>query len=138
MYLYPDFDTWLIMNWEKAPYGKVARLICDVYKSDKTPFEGDPRFILKRNLKSAYEMGFDKFNVDPTDIIDLVKGTINDIKHALMKLQCQALKLILQTRSKFNQLAKGFHYSVRRLITHYGILRSGNFLHTCLPAFFMR
>ena len=31
MYLYPDFDTWLIMNWEKAPYGKVARLICNVY-----------------------------------------------------------------------------------------------------------
>ena len=63
MYLYPDYNTWLIMEWEKAPYGKVARLICDVYKSDKTPFEGDPRFILKRNLKVAYEMGFDKFNV---------------------------------------------------------------------------
>ena len=51
------------MEWEKAPYGKVARLICDVYKSDKTPFEGDPRYILKRNLKAAYDMGFDKFNV---------------------------------------------------------------------------
>ena len=63
MYLYPDYNTWLVMEWEKAPYGKVARLICDVYKSDKTPFEGDPRFILKRNLKVAYDMGFDKFNV---------------------------------------------------------------------------
>ena len=63
MYLYPDLNTWLIMEWENAPYGKVARLICDVYKSDKTPFEGDPRFILKRNLKVAYEMGYDKFNV---------------------------------------------------------------------------
>ena len=63
MYLYPDYNTWLIMEWEKAPYGKVARLICDVYKSDKTPFEGDPRYILKRNLKAAYKMGFDKFNV---------------------------------------------------------------------------
>ena len=63
MYLYPDLNTWLIMEWERAPYGKVARLICDVYKSDKTPFEGDPRFILKRNLELAYKMGFDKFNV---------------------------------------------------------------------------
>ena len=63
MYLYPDYNTWLIMEWETAPYGKVARLICDVYKSDKTPFEGDPRNILKRNLKIAYEMGYDKFNV---------------------------------------------------------------------------
>ena len=63
MYLYPDFNTWLIMEWEKSPYGKVARLICDVYKSDKTPFEGDPRYILKRNLRKANQMGFDKFNV---------------------------------------------------------------------------
>jgi len=63
MYLYPDLNTWLIMEWEKPPYGKVARLICDVYKSDKTPFESDPRYILKRNLKAAYNMGFEKFNV---------------------------------------------------------------------------
>lgn len=63
MYLYPDLNTWLIMEWESVPLGKVARLICDVYKSDKTPFEGDPRFILKRNLNEAYKMGFEKFNV---------------------------------------------------------------------------
>ena len=63
MYLYPDYNTWLIMEWENSPYGKVARLICDVYKADKKPFEGDPRYILKRNLKKANQMGFDKFNV---------------------------------------------------------------------------
>ena len=50
MYLYPDLDTWLIMEWETIPNGKVARLICDVYTSNHEPFEGDPRFILKRNL----------------------------------------------------------------------------------------
>ncbi|MGA0351421.1 MAG: type I glutamate--ammonia ligase [Acholeplasmataceae bacterium] len=63
MYLYPDLNTWLIMEWEHAPFGKVARLICDVYTSSKVPFEGDPRFILKRNLEEAKKLGFDKFNV---------------------------------------------------------------------------
>ena len=63
MYLYPDYNTWLIMEWENAQGGKVARLVCDVYKNDNTPFEGDPRYILKRNLKKAVSLGFEKFNV---------------------------------------------------------------------------
>lgn len=63
MYLYPDLNTWLIMEWETAPFGKVARLICDVYTSSKVPFEGDPRFILKRNLLEMKRLGFDMFNV---------------------------------------------------------------------------
>jgi glutamine synthetase len=63
MYLYPDLNTWLIMRWEDSPYGTVARLVCDVYTSKREPFEGDPRFILKRNLREAHALGFDKFNV---------------------------------------------------------------------------
>src|SRR5690554_8132580 len=50
MYLYPDLSTWLILNWENAPVGKVARLICDVYTSSKKPYEGDPRYVLKKAL----------------------------------------------------------------------------------------
>jgi glutamine synthetase len=34
MYLYPDLSTWLILEWESLPEGKVARLICDVYTTD--------------------------------------------------------------------------------------------------------
>ncbi len=63
MYLYPDLSTWLIQEWEVIPHGKVARLICDVYTTDHVPFEGDPRYILKRNLKAMRALGFDKFNV---------------------------------------------------------------------------
>ncbi len=65
MYLYPDLSTWLILEWEEIPNGKVARLICDIYTSDHIPFEGDPRYILKRNLNEmkALGLGFDKFNV---------------------------------------------------------------------------
>lgn len=65
MYLYPDLSSWLVLEWETLSQnaGKVARLICDVYKTDRTPYEGDPRYILKRNLVEMRKMGFDKFNV---------------------------------------------------------------------------
>ena len=65
MYLYPDLSTWLILEWEQIPQGKVARLICDIYTTDHVPFEGDPRYILKRNLEEMrkYNQKFDKFNV---------------------------------------------------------------------------
>jgi glutamine synthetase len=62
MYLVPDLDTWVVFPWG-TEHGKVARLICDVYMPDGTPFEGDPRYILKRALKEAEEMGFTAFNV---------------------------------------------------------------------------
>ena len=63
MYLYPDLDSFTIFPW-RPQQGKVARLICDVCKPDGTPFEGDPRYILKRVLKEAADMGY-TFNVGP-------------------------------------------------------------------------
>ncbi|HCY0713742.1 TPA: type I glutamate--ammonia ligase [Staphylococcus aureus] len=64
MYLHPDLDTWVIFPWT-AGQGKVARLICDVYKTDGTPFEGDPRANLKRVLKEMEDLGFTDFNLGP-------------------------------------------------------------------------
>lgn len=63
MYLYPDLDTFAIFPW-RPQQGKVARLICDIYKPDGEPFEGDPRYILKKVIKEAQDMGF-SFNVGP-------------------------------------------------------------------------
>lgn len=63
MYLYPDLDSFAIFPW-RPQQGKVARLICDIYKTDGTPFEGDPRYILKRALKEAQDMGY-SFHVGP-------------------------------------------------------------------------
>ncbi|MCG3419007.1 type I glutamate--ammonia ligase [Oceanobacillus jordanicus] len=62
MYLYPDLDTFVVFPWTSEK-GKVARFICDIYKPDGTPFEGDPRYNLKRNLKKMEELGFDAFNI---------------------------------------------------------------------------
>jgi glutamine synthetase len=64
MYLRPDINTFVIFPW-RPQTGKVARLICDVYNPDGTPFEGDPRYILKKALKKATDMGYDAFNVGP-------------------------------------------------------------------------
>ncbi|MGX7200392.1 type I glutamate--ammonia ligase [Enterococcus nangangensis] len=64
MYLHPDVDTWMIFPWENQ-HGKVARLICDIYNPDGTPFAGDPRGNLKRALKHMEELGFSSFNLGP-------------------------------------------------------------------------
>ena len=63
MYLYPDYDTFEIFPW-RPQQGKVARLICDVYTPDGKPFEGNPRWILKKTIKEANEMGY-RFDVGP-------------------------------------------------------------------------
>lgn len=64
MYLRPDTNTFVIFPW-RPQTGKVARLICDVYNPDGTPFEGDPRYVLKRAVSKAIEMGYETFNVGP-------------------------------------------------------------------------
>lgn len=63
MYLYPDLDTFEIFPW-RPQQGKVARLICDVHCPDGSQFEGDPRYVLKKVLKEAENMGY-RFNVRP-------------------------------------------------------------------------
>lgn len=57
MYLCPDLSTFEIFPW-RPQQGKVARFLCDVCKSDGTPFESDPRQILKRTIQKAKEKGY--------------------------------------------------------------------------------
>ena len=63
MYLRPDLNTFEIFPW-RPQQGKVARMICDVYKTDGTVLESDPRHVLKRVLRQAEEMGY-RFDVGP-------------------------------------------------------------------------
>ncbi len=58
MYLMPDPKTYAFIPWLTSDDGNTARLICDVYGPDGKPFQGDPRFILKKVLLEAEEMGF--------------------------------------------------------------------------------
>lgn len=63
LYLDPDLDTFEIFPW-RPQQGKVARLICDVYRPDGTPLECDPRNVLKNIIRETEEMGY-TLNVGP-------------------------------------------------------------------------
>lgn len=63
MYLRPDLNSFVIFPW-RPQQGKVARLICDVYTSDNKPFEGDPRYRLRKVVEEAAALGY-TFNVGP-------------------------------------------------------------------------
>ncbi|MCC6318245.1 MAG: type I glutamate--ammonia ligase [Gemmatimonadaceae bacterium] len=57
MLLVPDISTFRVFPWGD-PESRVARVICDVHRPDGTPFDGDPRQVLKRQIARAAEMGF--------------------------------------------------------------------------------
>ena len=59
----PDPATFAILPWRPRERG-VARMFCDIQQPDGTPFEGDPRFVLKRQLKRAADLGY-TFYVGP-------------------------------------------------------------------------
>jgi glutamine synthetase len=60
----PDTDTFEVLPWrprEKA----VARMFCDVLVPGGEPYEGDPRFVMRRAMARAQEMGFDHYYLGP-------------------------------------------------------------------------
>ena len=59
----PDANTFEVLPWVD-PKGAEARVFCDVAKLDGTPFDGDPRQVLRRNLDAAHKLGY-QFYVAP-------------------------------------------------------------------------
>ncbi|HZQ39122.1 MAG TPA: glutamine synthetase family protein [Dehalococcoidia bacterium] len=59
----PDPTTFQVLPWRPRSQA-VARLICDIQRPDGTPFEGDPRYVLRRNLERAAQLGY-TFYVEP-------------------------------------------------------------------------
>ena len=57
MFALPDPTTFNILPW-RPRQNAVARMFCDILTPDGTPFEGDPRFVLRQNLESASRMGY--------------------------------------------------------------------------------
>jgi glutamine synthetase len=60
----PDPSTLVLLPWRPKDEFAVARMFCDIVRPDGTPFTGDPRYILKQNLKRAAKLGF-TFYVGP-------------------------------------------------------------------------
>jgi glutamine synthetase len=63
LFLKPDTATYAVVPW-LAQDGVTARFICDIYRADGKPFEGDPRFILRQAAAEAAKLGFE-YNVGP-------------------------------------------------------------------------
>ena len=60
----PDPDTFQLLPWRPREHRAVARMFCDILRPEGESFEGDPRYILKRNLKRAADLGY-TFYVGP-------------------------------------------------------------------------
>ncbi len=58
MLLVPDYGTFKVNLWTNPDGSKVARMICDVYLPDGSPFAGCPRMMLKCQVERAKEMGY--------------------------------------------------------------------------------
>ncbi len=84
--LYPDYNTFEVFPW-RPQQGKVARMLCDVYRPNGTPFEADPRYILRKAIAKAEEMGY-AFEVGPEcefflfDTDEDTMPTINTLEQA--------------------------------------------------------
>lgn len=77
----PDPETFQLLPWRPKEHHAVARMFCDIMRPEGTPFEGDPRYVLKRNLQRAAELGYtyyvgpeleyfyfkDKYSTEPLD-----------------------------------------------------------------------
>ncbi len=59
-----DPDTFQLIPWRPREHRAVARMFCDILKPGGKPFEGDPRYVLKQNLKRAADKGY-TFYVGP-------------------------------------------------------------------------
>ncbi len=54
----PDPTTFAILPWRPSGHSAVARMFCDILEPDRSPHAGDPRFVLRRNLERARELGY--------------------------------------------------------------------------------
>jgi glutamine synthetase len=54
----PDPDTFRLLPWRPKEHRAVARMFCDVLRPGGEPFDGDPRYVLKKNLKRAADLGY--------------------------------------------------------------------------------
>lgn len=64
MLLKPDLDSYALIPWYNSESGNIARFICDVLMPDGTPYESDPRYILKKVMQEAKQLGYE-YNTGP-------------------------------------------------------------------------
>jgi glutamine synthetase len=101
MYLMPDPATFNVIPWKVAESGSSARMMCDVYMPDGKPFEGDPRYILRKALKEADDMGY-VYNTGP------------ELEFFLFKSDDGRITSMPHDRAGYFDLSTDMAYGVRR------------------------
>jgi glutamine synthetase len=119
MYLKLDVNTYSVIPWTKrnASQDIVARFICDVFMPDGSPFEGDPRFILKKQLEKAKKSGF-IFNVGPELEFFLFKkenGKLEPLPHDNASYFDQTTDLAVEIRQEMTTALREFGIDVETL-----------------------
>jgi len=105
MYLKADLDTWAVVPWTKGGRGCTARLICDVYMPDGKPFEGDPRYILKKQVERAHKLGY-KFNTGP------------ELEFFLFKKENGKLEALPHDTAGYFDMTTDLAHEIRQEMTH--------------------
>jgi glutamine synthetase len=119
MYLKLDLDTYAVIPWtvRDSSQAVVARFMCDVYMPDGSPFEGDPRFILKRQLLRARKLGY-IFNVGPELEFFLFRkenGALVPLPHDQAGYFDQTTDLAVEIRQEMTEMLHGFGIDVEAL-----------------------
>jgi glutamine synthetase len=82
MFLDPDLDTFGVIPWERSEHGATAKVICNVYTPDGEPFAGDPRGVLRRQLKRAEEKGLRYMTGPELEFFMLRRSALDDLADA--------------------------------------------------------
>ena len=117
MYLVLDINTYAVVPWTKDNGAVVARFMCDVYMPDGKPFEGDPRFILKKQLERARKLGY-IFNVGPELEFFLFRkenGKLMPLPHDTAGYFDQTTDLAVEIRQDMTTALHGFGIDVEAL-----------------------
>jgi glutamine synthetase len=119
----PDPNTFRILPWQQEN-GPTARMLCDILNTDGTPYPGDPRYALKRNLKRAKDKGFTYFvgpemeyfyfkNAQSAEFLD--EGTYfelipNDLANSLRNKTIKALESLgIPVEASHHEVAPSQH-----------------------------
>ncbi len=111
MFLVPDPKTWATLPWTG---NKTARIICDVYVDEKTPFSGDPRCVLRRQLARAEKMGFE-YKVGPELEFFIFKGMNGDGDPSSAQMHDNAGYFDLSTRDEAVELRQEMVPALERM-----------------------
>jgi len=114
LFLKPDTATYAVVPW-LTEEGKTARLICDSYRADGKPFEGDPRYILKQAMAECEKEGYE-YNVGPEPEFYLFRTDIEKRKSPIAGILKEQRTLPIDYGSYFDLSSHEGYKVIKKII----------------------